>query len=100
MKLLDRLFNRKPVNLEPLPAEFTPRPSMFNACLRIEHDLNNNPYQGYGIDLAGLSDAEFAEKMNSASASLVIYHQSLTPEMVAYARSGEFRNLVKKQENN
>lgn len=30
------------------------------------------------------------------SASLVVYHQPLTPEMVAYARSGEFRDLIKK----
>lgn len=99
MRLLDKLFNRKPVNVEPLPAEFTPQPSMFNACLRIEHDLNHNPYVNYGIDLAGLSDEEFAMKMNGSPASLVVYHQPLTPEMVAYARSGEFRNLVKKENN-
>lgn len=96
MKLFDKLFKRKAVDLEPLPAEFTPLPSMFNACLRIEHDLNHNPYVNYGIDLAGLTDEEFARKMNESPASIVVYHQSLTPEMVAYARSGEFRNLIKK----
>lgn len=78
-----------------IPADFKPDPSIFNTCMRIEHDITHDPY-GLGMDKANnqkVLDMYTTEPLWKG----VLKGVEPTLEIIEYARSGEYRKLRARQ---